>query len=178
MKLSVIICVYNERETILEMVKRVQQADIGSGWTKEIIIVDNNSTDGTSELLKTITDKNVRIIYQPKNFGKGNSVRKAIPLCTGEFTITQDADLEYHPRQYRLLIQKALDGNLDVVYGSRVLAGKRHHHYSVNYWAVRMLTFLTNLLFFVISLVILSCLYIAFGYVSFVHLVSFCIEYY
>jgi glycosyltransferase involved in cell wall biosynthesis len=147
MKLSVIICVYNECETILEVLKRVAQTDPGKGWTKEIIVVDNHSTDGTRELLKTVTDKNVRIIYQPENFGKGNSVRTAIPLCTGDFTITQDADLEYHPRQYHLLTQKALDENLDVVYGSRVLDGKRHHHYTANYWAVRVLTFLTNLFF-------------------------------
>lgn len=147
MKLSVIICVYNERDTILEILKRVQQADLGSEWTKEIVIVDNSSTDGTRELLKTITDRNVRIVYQSRNLGKGNSVRTAIPLCTGDFAITQDADLEYHPRQYHLLIQKALDENLDVVYGSRVLAGTRHHYYTVNYLAVRVLTFLTNLLF-------------------------------
>jgi len=147
MKLSIIICVYNERDTILEVLKRVQQADLDQGWTKEIIIVDNNSTDGTRELLRTITDKNVRIIYQSKNFGKGNSVRKAIPQCTGEFIITQDADLEYHPRHYRLLIQKAITENLDVVYGSRVLSGKRHRYYTINYLAVRILTFLTNLFF-------------------------------
>lgn len=147
MKLSVIICVYNERDTILEVLKRVKQADLGPEWTKEIIIVDNNSTDGTRELLRTIPDENVRIIYQIRNLGKGNSVRTAVPICTGDFTITQDADLEYHPRQYRLLIQKALDENLDVVYGSRVLAGTRHHYYTINYWAVRILTFFTNLFF-------------------------------
>lgn len=147
MKLSVIICVFNEKETILEILKRVQEADIGTDWTKDIVIVDNFSTDGTRDLLKTITAENVRIVLQPKNFGKGNSVRTAIPLCTGDFTITQDADLEYHPRQYRLLIEKALHDKLDVVYGSRVLGGKRYHHYAANYWAVRALTILTNILF-------------------------------
>jgi len=146
-KLSVIICVFNEKETILEILKRVQEADIGTDWTKDIVIVDNFSTDGTRDLLKTITAENVRIVLQPKNFGKGNSVRTAIPLCTGDFTITQDADLEYHPRQYRLLIEKALHDKLDVVYGSRVLGGKRYHHYAANYWAVRALTILTNILF-------------------------------
>jgi glycosyltransferase involved in cell wall biosynthesis len=147
MKLSVIICVYNEQKTILEVVKRVQEADLLPGWTKEIIIVDNCSTDGTRELLKTITDENVRIILQPRNLGKGNSIRTAIPLCTGEFTITQDADLEYHPRQYRFLLQKALEEDLDAVYGSRVLGGKKYHYYTLNYAVVRVLTIFTNLFF-------------------------------
>jgi glycosyltransferase involved in cell wall biosynthesis len=129
------------------VLKRVQEAELLPGWTKEIIIVDNCSTDGTRELLKTITDENVRIILQPRNFGKGNSIRTAIPLCTGEFTITQDADLEYHPRQYRLLLRKALEENLDVVYGLRVLGGKRYHYYTLNYFVVRFLTIITNFFF-------------------------------
>jgi len=146
-KLSVIICVYNEKDTILEILKRVQLADLGLDWEKEIIIIDNFSTDGTRDLLQTITAENVKIVLQPSNQGKGNSIRTAIPLCTGDYTITQDADLEYHPRQYKNLLHKALDQNLDVVYGSRVLGDRRYHSYAANYWAVRFLTFLTNLLF-------------------------------
>jgi len=146
-KLSIIICVYNERETILEVVRRVQDVSLGNGWTKEIIIVDNYSTDGTRDLLKTLQDDNIQIILQPRNLGKGNSIRTAIPLCTGDYTITQDADLEYHPRQYPVLLEKALRENLDVVYGSRVLGGKYYHHYAVNYWGVRALTLLTNFFF-------------------------------
>jgi glycosyltransferase involved in cell wall biosynthesis len=147
LKLSIIICVYNEKDTILEILERVQNADLDPGWEKEITIVDNASTDGTRELLKTITAHNVRIVLQSRNLGKGNSIRTAIPLCTGDYTITQDADLEYHPRQYRAMLRTALDEDLDVVYGSRVLGDRRYHHYAVNYWAVRFLTFLTNLLF-------------------------------
>lgn len=147
MKLSVIICVYNEKGTILEVVRRVQDVSLGNGWEKEIIIVDNYSTDGTRDLLKTLQDDNIKIILQPRNLGKGNSIRTAIPLCTGDYTITQDADLEYHPRQYPVLLEKALRENLDVVYGSRVLGGKQYHYYAVNYWGVRALTFLTNLFF-------------------------------
>jgi len=146
-KLSVIICVYNEKGTILEVVRRVQDVSLGNGWEKEIIIVDNYSTDGTRDLLKTLQDDNIKIILQPRNLGKGNSIRTAIPLCTGDYTITQDADLEYHPRQYPVLLEKALRENLDVVYGSRVLGGKQYHYYAVNYWGVRALTFLTNLFF-------------------------------
>ena len=147
MKLSVIICVFNERETVLEILDRVQSADLGDGWSREIIIVDNCSTDGTRELLQHVDADNLRVIFQTRNLGKGNSVRTAIPHCSGEFSITQDADLEYHPQQYKALIESALEKDLDVVYGSRVLSGKRYHHYARNYWGVRALTLLTNILF-------------------------------
>jgi glycosyltransferase involved in cell wall biosynthesis len=147
MKLSVLIPVYNERDTILELIDRVQTADLGDGWVKELIVVDNCSTDGTRELLRSLTAPNVKVVYQPRNLGKGNSVRTAIRLCAGDYAITQDADLEYNPAEYSRLLKKALDENLDVVYGSRVLGGKRYHYYAANYWAVRGLTILTNLLF-------------------------------
>ena len=120
MKLSVIIPVYNERETILELVGRVQAADLGDGWERELIIVDNCSSDGTRDLLRTLTASNVKVVYQPRNLGKGNSVRTAIALCAGDYAITQDADLEYNPAEYARLLRKATDENLDVVYGSRV----------------------------------------------------------
>lgn len=147
MKLSVIICVYNEKHTILDVLDRVQEVQLLEGWDKEIIVVDNCSTDGTRELLQGVRDDSVKMIFQTKNRGKGTSVRTAIPLCTGDFTITQDADLEYHPREYPLMLHKALDENLDAVYGSRVLSGNRYHCYTINYLVVRMLTWLTNRLF-------------------------------
>lgn len=147
MKLSIIICVFNECDTIMHVLRRVQLADLGANWQKEIIVVDNCSKDGTRELLRDYHAENVRVIMQPENRGKGHSVRTAIPLCSGDFTITQDADLEYHPRQYVVLLARALADDLDVVYGSRVLGGKRYHYYAVNYWAVRTLTWLTNRLF-------------------------------
>ena len=147
MKLSVIVPVYNEHSTILEILERVQQADIGPSWQKEIIVVDNCSTDGTRDLLLEYRADNVRIIMQSENRGKGHSVRTAIPLCNGDYTITQDADLEYHPGEYAKLLQHALNNNLDVVYGSRVLGGKYYHYYRLNYWVVRGLTWLTNWFF-------------------------------
>src|SRR3990172_11012322 len=133
MKLSVIICVYNESDTILEIINQVQAVNLGAGWEKEMIVVDNCSTDGTRELLQSVTAPNMKVIYQPRNLGKGNSVRTAISHCTGDFTITQDADLEYNPAEYSRLIEKAMSENLDVVYGSRVLGGKHYHHYAANY---------------------------------------------
>lgn len=147
MKLSVIIPVYNERETILEIISRVQTVDLGPDWEKELIVVDNCSTDGTRDLLQTVTASNVRLVLQPRNMGKGTSVRTGLELASGDFTITQDADLEYNPAEYPKLLDKAVKENLDVVYGSRVLGGKKYHHYAANYWTVRVLTLLTNILF-------------------------------
>ena len=131
----------------MEVLRRVQLADLGANWQKEIVVVDNCSTDGTRDLLRDYHAANARVIMQPENRGKGHSVRTAIPLCRGDFTIMQDADLEYHPRQYATLLARALSDDLDVVYGSRVLGGKRYYHYAVNYWAVRTLTWLTNRFF-------------------------------
>lgn len=143
LKLSVIIPVYNERETVLQVLDRVQQVPV----EKEIFIVDNCSTDGTRELLAEVDAPNVRVIFQPRNMGKGTSIRTAIPLCTGDYTIIQDADLEYDPAEWPLLIEKAVQEDLDAVFGSRTLGGRAVYLYAQNYWAVRFLTWLTNVLF-------------------------------
>lgn len=147
MKLSVIICVRNEKDTILEMIKRVQEATLREGWTKQIIVVDNQSTDGTRELLGTVNDENVHVIYQTENRGKGHSFRAGIALCEGEYTIPQDADLEYHPQDYDALFEKALDERCDVVFGTRAARGRGYHTYRLNEWGIRALTWLTNRLF-------------------------------
>ena len=142
MKLSVIMSAYNEKDTILTALERVKAVEI----EKEIIIVDNCSTDGTRELLQQINDDDTRIILQPENFGKGTSIRTAIPYCTGDYTIIQDADLEYDPQDWHRLVDLALEKDLDAVYGSRVLGGPKAI-YTHFYWGVSFLTFLTNLLF-------------------------------
>jgi len=147
MTLSVIICVRNERSTVLEIIKRVQEATLRDGWTKQIIVVDNLSIDGTRDILQHVTDGNVRVIYQTTNLGRGHSVRTGIPLCEGQYTILQDADLEYHPQEYHALLDEALAKDLDVVYGSRALKGRGYHVYRLNEWGIRGLTWLTNLLF-------------------------------
>ena len=141
MKLSVIMPAYNEKDTILTALERVKAVEI----EKEIIIVDNCSTDGTRELLQQIND-DTRIIFQPENFGKGTSIRTAIPYCVGDYAIIQDADLEYDPQDWHRLVGLALEKDLDAVYGSRVLGGPKAI-YTHFYWGVSFLTFLTNLLF-------------------------------
>lgn len=138
---------YNEKDTILTALQRVQAADI-SPWEKEIIIVDNCSTDGTREILQGLEqNEHLRIIFQPRNMGKGTSIRTAIPHCTGDYTIIQDADLEYDPFEWPLLLEKAVAEDLDAVYGSRTLGGRATYVYVQNYLGVRFLTWLTNLLF-------------------------------
>jgi len=147
LKLSVIMAAYNEKDTILPALERVRAADIGP-WEKEIIIVDNCSTDGTREILQGLEqDDGLRIIFQPRNMGKGTSIRTAIPHCTGDYSIIQDADLEYDPAEWPRLLEKALAEDLDAVYGSRTLGGRAAYIYTQNYWGVRFLTWLTNLLF-------------------------------
>jgi len=141
--ISVIIPVYNERGTILEVVQRVQKQP----FDKEIIIVDDCSTDGTTNLLKqTDWPENVQIYFHTKNMGKGAALRTGIPHATKAITIIQDADLEYNPDDFGVVLKPILDGVADVVYGSRFLGIHRSfmlHHYIGN----KMLTIMTNILY-------------------------------
>ena len=148
MKLSIIVCTFNEKHTICEIVNRVQRAELPDGWDREIIIVDNLSTDGTRERLAELeTSEVVRVIYQTVNKGKSHSVRRAIPLCTGDLVIPQDADLEYDPSDYKRLIDKLINEDLDVVVGSRGVEKTSYHAYKLNEWGIAKLTWLTNILF-------------------------------
>ncbi|MEA3402601.1 MAG: glycosyltransferase family 2 protein [Armatimonadota bacterium] len=117
MKLTVVMPVYNERETILAILDRVRAVDIG----KEIIIVDNCSTDGTREIVQGIDLPEVRTILQDRNRMKGNSVKKGIAAAEGQYTIIQDADLEYDPRDYQPLVAEVQRQGVLAVLGSRVL---------------------------------------------------------
>ncbi len=146
MKLSLIVCVYNEKDTVLPVLERVRQAPLLAGWEREIIVVDNASTDGTQDLLRTMSHPDTRVIFQPRNMGKGTSIRTAIPECTGDFAFIQDADFEYDPGDYPLFLQQAERDSV-AVFGSRTLGGRAIYKYVANYWGVRLLTGLTNLLY-------------------------------
>jgi len=147
MKLSIIICVYNERDTILTVLDSVQAVDLGPDWEKEIIVVDNFSTDGTRELLQGLDLPGAQVIFHPHNLGKGASVRTAIAHCTGDYAIIQDADLEYDPAEYPLFLERVANEHPAAIFGSRTLGGRMVTKYVANYLGVRFLTGLTNLLY-------------------------------
>jgi glycosyltransferase involved in cell wall biosynthesis len=120
--LSVVIPCYNEERTVRDVVKEV----LGSPYTREVVIVDDGSTDGTRELLAGIDDTRVRVLLQPHNQGKGAALRRGFAEAAGPFVIVQDADLEYDPTEFGTLVAPLLADKADVVYGSRFLGGRPH----------------------------------------------------
>ena len=144
MKLSVVIPCFNELATIESVIKSVKKCGIRS---LEIIIVDDCSTDGTCELLRTLEFQVDRIIYHSHNQGKGAALRSGFRAVTGDIVIVQDADLEYDPQEFPIVIEPILEGKADVVYGSRFIGGQPHR--VVYYWHMvgnRFLTTLSNML--------------------------------
>ncbi len=145
--LSVVIPVYNEREWVEELVRRVQEQP----FRMELILVDDGSTDGTRDILPSIAEAwdNVRVLLHEVNQGKGAALRTGFADAKGDVIIIQDADLEYDPRDYRKLLEPILDGRADVVYGSRFLGGPHrvlnYHHYIANKSLTALSNFLTNL---------------------------------
>ena len=142
--LSIIIPCYNEINTINQLIKKVKSSNIKS---KQIIIIDNCSNDGTREYLSHLEDESLTIVFNERNLGKGGSLAKGFALATGDITIIQDADLEYDPSEYEKLIAPILDGKADLVYGSRFMAEAPHR---VLYFWHRVgngfLTLLSNIL--------------------------------
>ncbi|MGB9595129.1 MAG: glycosyltransferase family 2 protein [Candidatus Poribacteria bacterium] len=147
-KLSIVMPVYNEKDTINEIFNKVRSVDVG--MEKEIIMVDDCSRDGTREILKEISEKNlegVKVIFHEKNCGKGAALRTGFKYVTGDITIIQDADLEYDPSEYPSLIKPIIEGKSDVVYGSRFLGRKRPKGMAFsNFLANKLLTFISNIL--------------------------------
>ncbi len=146
-KLSVIICCYNERATISDIIERTRAVDLGPGWTREIIVVDNFSTDGTRDILSQIDDPEITVVFHERNMGKGMSIRTGIDTMTGDYMIIQDADSEYDPAEHARFCRKADETGAAAIFGSRVLGGDVKYKYAHAYLGVRVLTMMTNLLF-------------------------------
>ncbi len=141
MKLSVIIPVYNEEKTIAAVVRRVQLAP----FDKEIIIVDDGSKDGTREVLDRLDEEpDIRVFLQPRNRGKGACLRKGFEVATGDVIVIQDADMEYDPNDFGVLLEPIISGQADVVYGSRFSPPYRRVNSYWHTWGNRTLTTLSN----------------------------------
>jgi glycosyltransferase involved in cell wall biosynthesis len=159
-RLSVVIPVYNEKDTVLEILRRV----LATGTAKEIIVVDDDSKDGTRQILEKMAERqaqgeasaaaqdgsdsislrDLRFFFQSPNQGKGAALRRGFAEATGDIVLVQDADLEYDPMDYPKLLEPILDGRADVVYGSRFLGGPQRVHYFWHYIGNRILTLLSD----------------------------------
>jgi glycosyltransferase involved in cell wall biosynthesis len=147
MKVSVVIPVFNEAQTLRALLEKVSVVDTGT--EKELVVVDDGSTDGSRELLQTLQQEHPawRIVFQAVNQGKGAALRRGFQEATGDILIVQDADLEYDPSEYPLLLKPILGGHADVVYGSRFLGGGPHRvHYFWHYLGNRLLTTFSNMM--------------------------------
>jgi glycosyltransferase involved in cell wall biosynthesis len=143
-KLSVIVPVYDERNTVVEIVRRMRAVDLPV--EREIVLVDDGSTDGTRDVLSQLADSTVRVILHPQNQGKGAAVRTGLEQVSGDLVIIQDADLEYDPEDWPKLLAPVLRGKARVVYGSR-FTGERRNMLFLHWVGNRFLSFVTNVLY-------------------------------
>jgi len=142
-KLSILVPVYNEKETVLEAIDQARKAPVEI--EKEIIVVDDGSTDGTGEVLRRAEIENIGIYFHATNAGKGAAVRTALEHATGDIILIQDADLEYDPADYATLLQPILDGRADAVFGTRFLGGEHRVLYYRHYLGNKIITAISNI---------------------------------
>jgi glycosyltransferase involved in cell wall biosynthesis len=145
-KLSVIVPVYNERNTVVEVLRRMRAVELPDAIDLEIIVVDDGSTDGTRDVLNQLRDSTVRILLHESNRGKGAAVRTGIEVASGDYVLIQDADLEYDPEDWPKLIAPVMRGRAQVVYGSR-FTGERRNMLFLHWIGNRMLSLVTNVLY-------------------------------
>jgi len=145
--LSIVIPVYNEKDYIREIIKRVQEAPIPGDLERELVIVDDYSGDGTREILTEEYSQvdNIRLFFHEKNQGKGAALRTGFSKVQGDIVLIQDADLEYDPKDYPALLDPIISGLADVVYGSRFLSGPHRVLFFWHYMGNRFLTFVSNM---------------------------------
>jgi glycosyltransferase involved in cell wall biosynthesis len=145
-KLSIVVPVFNERNTLVEIVRRMRAVTLPEGVEREIIVVDDGSDDGTRDVLRQIGDSTVRVIAHEHNRGKGAAVRTGFEVATGEFVLVQDADLEYDPEDWPRLLNPIIRGRARVVYGSR-FTGERRNMLFLHWIGNRFLSLTTNVLY-------------------------------
>ncbi|MCC6683088.1 MAG: glycosyltransferase family 2 protein [Phycisphaeraceae bacterium] len=158
--LSIVIPIYNERQLLPQVIERVRHAPLPDGVERQIILVDDGSTDGTIDVLRKLATEfdDLKVCFQPANRGKGAALRRGFKEATGDIVMVQDADLEYDPNDYPKLLQPLLDDLADVVYGTRFLGGT---HRVLYYWhsvGNRILTTLSNM-FTNLNLTDMECCY-------------------
>ena len=145
-KLSIIIPVYNERATIQEILDKVASAPIPAGWEREVIVIDDGSTDGTREILKKIGNT-AKVIYREENGGKGAALKDGFKAVTGDYVLIQDADAEYDPADYPALLKPIIEGKSQIVFGSRTLSHNLVPLNRIYFYGGLLVTKIFNLLF-------------------------------